>query len=62
MHGANIKKMLAYVYGLVLYSVEGGKEKCDKVVNVASVLMNSSCFTTQYSEPSQIYYSFCMYV
>jgi hypothetical protein len=54
--------MLAYVYGLVLHSVEGGKEKCDKVVNVTSVLMNSSRFTTQYSEPSQIYYSFCMYV
>lgn len=47
--------MLAHVYCLVLHSVEGGKEKRDKVVNVASVLMNNSRFTTQYSEPSQIY-------
>jgi len=54
--------VLAYGYGLVVHSVDGGKEKCDKVVNVASVHMNNSRFTTQYSETSQIYYSFCMYV
>jgi len=54
--------MLAYVYGLVLHSVDGRKEKCDKVVNVASVLMNNSHFTTHYSETSRIYYSFCMFV
>ena len=54
--------MFAYVHGLVLHSVGEGKEKCDKAVNVASVLMNNSRFTTQYYEPSKVYYSFCMYV
>lgn len=54
--------MLAYVYDLVLHSVDRRNEKYDKVVNVASVLMNNLRFTTQYSETSQIYYSFCMYV
>ena len=54
--------MLAYVFGLVLHNAEGGKEKCDKVMNVASVLMNSSHFTTLYYVPLQIYCSFCMYV